>query len=74
MCINQITRARSYLPVGISYLLINHISKYNAGEEAPIQQKKKRSTDSSERDTLGSKACKVQTAFPVVTFVVNDIA
>jgi len=43
-----------------------HISKYHAGEEAPILQKKKRSAESSESDTRGSKASKVQTALPRV--------
>ena len=43
-----------------------HISKYHAGQEAPILQKKKRSAESSESDTLGSKASKVQTALLIV--------
>ena len=49
-----------------------HISKYHAGEEVPILQKKKRSAESSESDTRGSKASKVQTALPIVRQMQNQ--
>ena len=42
------------------------ISKYHAGEEVPLLQKKKLSAKFSESDTLGSKASKVQSALLIV--------
>ena len=42
--------------------MTHHISKYHVVEKASVLQKKKRSAESSESGTRGSKASKVQNA------------
>ncbi len=46
--------------------MTTHINKNHAGEEALIMLKKKRRSESSEGDSRGMKASKVQSALPVV--------